>query len=137
MGYSRWGHKESDMAERARSHALPGLTRQGSRKTPGYIKRTKRGHRGAGQEAMGACLLEKCHRVTCSQEHDGAWDKDNTREPSVGLQLACHFPSGVQDEVSARGRGQGLAAEDLVTWDYWPPHRAPRDPQDQEDGRDL
>ena len=52
---------------------------------------------------MGAWLLEKHHRVTCSQEHDGAWDKDNTRESSVGLQLACHFPSKVQDEASARG----------------------------------
>ena len=86
---------------------LPGLTRQGSRQAPGYINTTKRGHRGAGREAVGAWLLEKHHRVTCSKEHNGAWDKEKTKEPSVGAAAGVSLSHCGSRQSACQGTGAG------------------------------
>lgn len=58
-------------------------------------------------------------RAPCSKEHYGAWDKEDTKEPSVGLQRARRSPTVADIRVPAGGQGQGPAAGNLGAWGHW------------------
>lgn len=100
-----------------------------------HINRTKRDYRRAGQEAMGAWPVGEGHRVTCSTSKMVPETRTTQGSPVWDCSWRS-FSSEVQDEVSARGRGQGLAAEDAPPGTLASPPGT-QGPTGQEDRRDL
>lgn len=52
-------------------------------------------------------LLEKHPRATCSEEHDGAWVKENTKEPSVGAAAGVLLSHCGRRQSACRGARAG------------------------------